>query len=100
MMVQSGKDWYISIRNTSFRSVSTESIHGLNAKNGYLGLGNKCIMVNGNEYEDMPIVWDWSRLPGITFEAGKEFRTREWIMYPPFDFAGGVSNGKLWSNGL
>lgn len=94
MMIQRGSDWYISIRNTSSRSVSTETINGESAKNAYMGLGNKCIMLDGNEYKGMPIVWDWSRLPGTTFESKKEFKTRKWIMYPPFDFAGGVSNGR------
>ncbi|MBG7611621.1 hypothetical protein IU405_05095 [Polaribacter sp. BAL334] len=94
MMIQRGSDWYISIRNTSSRSVSTETINGENAKNAYMGLGNKCIMLDGNEYKGMPIVWDWSRLPGTTFESEKEFTIRKWIMYPPFDFAGGVSNGR------
>ena len=94
MMIQRGSDWYISIRNTSSRSVSTETINGESSKNAYMGLGNKCIMIDGSEYKGMPIVWDWSRIPGTTFESKKEFKTRKWIMYPPFDFAGGVSNGR------
>jgi chondroitin AC lyase len=94
MLVQRGPDWYFSIRNTSSRNVSTETINGENAKNGYLGVGSRCIMVSGREYLDIFPAWDWSRLPGTTFESGKEFRTQKWVMYPPFEYAGGVSNGR------
>ena len=75
------------IHTRSPRVKGTESINGENRKGRpYLHTGDHYILMGTSEYTDMPPVWDWTRLPGLTmFEGiGK---------IEPQPFAGGIGDG-------
>jgi chondroitin AC lyase len=65
----------------------TESINSENRKGTpYLHTGDHYILMGTSEYTDMPPVWDWTRLPGLTMYEGIG-------KIEPQAFAGGVGNG-------
>ena len=66
----------------------TESINGENRKGTpYLHTGDHYILMGTSEYTDMPPVWDWTRLPGLTMFDGIG-------KIEPQPFVGGIGNGK------
>ena len=80
-------DFSFFIRTRSPRVKGTESINNENRKGRpYLHTGDHYILMDTSEYTDMPPVWDWTRLPGLTmFEGiGK---------IEPQPFVGGVDDG-------
>ena len=66
----------------------TESINGENRKGTpYLHTGDHYVLMGTSEYTDMPPVWDWTRLPGLTMFDGIG-------KIEPQPFVGGIGNGK------
>ena len=72
------------------RSPRVQGTHGYNSENlkgrPYLHTGDHYILMGSSEYTDMPPVWDWTRLPGLTmFEGIGNIQ--------PQPFAGGIGDG-------
>lgn len=64
-----GFSFFIHTRSPRVRG--TESINGENLKGTpYLHTGDHYILMGTSEYTDMPPVWDWTRLPGLTMFEG------------------------------
>ena len=80
-------DFSFFIHTRSPRVRGTESINGQNLKGRpYLHTGDHYILMGTSEYTDMPPVWDWTRLPGLTmFEGIGNIQ--------PQPFAGGLGDG-------
>ncbi|MFC1805734.1 polysaccharide lyase family 8 super-sandwich domain-containing protein [Planctomycetota bacterium] len=75
------------IRTRSPRVKGTESINRENLKGRpYLHTGDHYILMGTSEYTDMPPVWDWTRLPGLTMYEGVG-------RIQPQPFVGGVGDG-------
>jgi len=72
------------------RSPRVLGTHGYNNENRkgmpYLHTGDHYILMDTSEYTDMPPVWDWTRLPGLTMYEGIG-------KIEPQPFVGGISNG-------
>ncbi len=80
-------DFSFFIRTRSPRVKGTEGINNENRKGRpYLHTGDHYILMDTSEYTDMPPVWDWTRLPGLTMFEGIG-------RIQPQPFVGGVGNG-------
>ena len=107
IMVQHGASFYLSTKIPSSRTTGTEKVSGENLKRWFLPWGSTNIMVDGDEYQNIFAVWDWSRVPGVT--SLKDGVTREdpfanqstinlirsTYLISSAEFAGGVSDGVL-----
>jgi len=63
-------DFSFFVKTTSTRTKTTESINHENLKGHLLGCGDSYLLRDGNEYMDMPPVWNWDLIPGITWAQG------------------------------
>lgn len=105
IMVHHGRDFYLSARVPSMRTMGTEKVSGENLKRKYLPWGTTTIMVSGEEYKHIFPVWDWSRIPGVTSVKEEVAREdpdanqstinliRSTYLVSAAEFAGGVSDG-------
>jgi chondroitin AC lyase len=104
-MVQKGKDYMVSCRLTSTRTVGAESGNNSGLDNYYTGSGVNYLYVTGTERYDILNDQNWRRLPGIT-ASQKPMTTVlplvEWgANSANLDaFAGGVSDGKTGACGF
>ena len=74
------------LKTVSDRTLPTESINDENLKGRHLHAGDHYVLRDGLEYFDLPPVWDWDRLPGVTLaEGGPPLQRRA--------FVGCVTNG-------
>ena len=75
------------LKTLSSRTHLTESINKENLKGvPYLNCGDHYVIRDGTEYGDMPPVWEWNRLPGLTIAGEESNQQRN-------EFVGGVGNG-------
>jgi len=58
------------LKTISDRTLATESINKENLKGHLLSSGDHYLLANGSEYENLPPVWDWALLPGVTTADG------------------------------
>jgi len=85
-----------SVLAVSSRTFSMESINDENVLGAHMNEGLTLLWQRGDEYDDMPALWDWRRLPGVTGSPESEmpepgaFRKRG-----PTSFVGGVAEGSL-----
>jgi chondroitin AC lyase len=62
--------WYASVRMFSSRVMRTETkVNDENYRGYHLCDGMTQLLVRGDEYENIQPVWDWRKLPGVTFKA-------------------------------
>jgi chondroitin AC lyase len=76
------------LKTISDRTNYTESINSENLKGvPFLNCGDHYILRDGTEYHDLPPLWQWNHLPGLTMapEDLKQKRT---------PFVGGIGNGQ------
>lgn len=114
-MVHRRPGWFASLRMNSVRTVPAEDrINWDNALGRYLSDGVLLLMRRGDEYRDIAVCWDWTRLPGTTLPAtpvlneteckalglkdssGRTPRwslSRKWRLHGESTFTGGVSDG-------
>ncbi|MCC5833824.1 MAG: hypothetical protein JJU20_03740 [Opitutales bacterium] len=59
-------DYYSSVRLISNRTRRNEVLNDEGLKNRFFGDGVQFTLVHGDEYDDLPAVWDYARLPGVT----------------------------------
>ncbi|QJB39127.1 DNRLRE domain-containing protein [Chitinophaga oryzae] len=79
---------------TSTRTAKQENGNGENLKGYYLSDGSTHIAASGNDYFNIPPVWDWSRIPGTTVPYITTIPVRApWgVNFGTTAFAGGVSD--------
>ena len=65
-MIQRRENFFFSYRMSSKRVDGTETINSENLQGKHLGNGTMQYKISGDEYEYMPVLWDWRRLPGST----------------------------------
>lgn len=83
-----------SVRMSSTRTVVGEECNGDNLKGAYLSDGCMLTYLNGQEYERIFPVWDWTCIPGTTARRGVMPGIREWSGKRGGEsFAGGISAG-------
>lgn len=58
------------LKTISDRTLGTESINGENLKGQLLNDGDHYLLRRGTEYADLPPVWNWDLLPGVTYADG------------------------------
>jgi chondroitin AC lyase len=81
------KDFSFFLKTISSRTLPTEvGLNSENLKGWLLNSGDGYLIGNGKEYYDLMPVWDWTKLPGITFFDGARKAVRK-------AFAGSVSDG-------
>jgi chondroitin AC lyase len=87
--------FYASVKMSSKRTREPESGNGEGLKNLHLGDGVCLLVRRGDEYFDLPPVWDWRKLPGTTIEQGTYSLkpTVDWGVAGTRTHVGGVSDG-------
>ena len=68
MLTKNGRNYYMSAKMISVRTIGTEMMNNENRKGYYLPIGSTNFNTTGNEYTDIFPLWDWSRIPGVTAE--------------------------------
>ena len=90
------RTWGVTVKMVSARTVGSE-VRTSNAANvNYLywvPFGTTFIARRGDEYRDLPPVWDWSQLPGATNPAVLVSNTVGNAFRQSTTFVGGVDNG-------
>ena len=82
---------FFSYKMCSRRVRGSESTNNENIKGLYLGCGVMQYKITGDEYDGMPALWDWRRLPGLTaVYDDAPLRAKADINASPF--VGGVSD--------
>jgi chondroitin AC lyase len=88
-------EYTFDVRMVSIYTCRNENGNGENLKGYFLTEGATTIVRNGNEYENIFPVWDWSKIPGTTTPAfGQIPLPKQWQNRGTSAFAGGVSDGK------
>ena len=80
-------DFSFFVKTISSRTFPTEVMNGENTQGWQLNGGDTYFLRNGDEYANLPPVWDWSLLPGVTGVAGLTQVDRQ-------EFCGAVGDGE------
>ncbi len=75
------------LKTISERTLATQHIHRENLKGQHLHSGDHYLVRDGQEYSDLPPVWDWERLPGLTLASDAPALQRQ-------SFVGGLGDGR------
>lgn len=88
-------NWSCSIRGCSTRVQGTETGNGEGLADYYLGDGLTLFQRDGGEYNRIPPVWNWRRLPGVTCpQTSGALPVLGWSGYMGgHSFVGGVCDG-------
>jgi chondroitin AC lyase len=93
--VHSRPEYVFDVRVVSTRTARLESGNGENLKTYYASDGCTNIVQQGNEYDSIFAVWNWTRVPGITAPQLTDIpATKDWGIRGTSSFAGGVSDGR------
>lgn len=98
VMVHRPGDFYASVRMHSTRTYACEVRVNLENLKGYhLSDGAYFVMQRGDEYLDIQPVWDWRKLPGVTYlDTDASFPYgRDVKQHGNTDFVGGVTDGQV-----
>ena len=90
-MVHQRPGWYASVRMFSNRLYNSELVNGEGKKSHHLADGLTLVMRTGREFDGVPPVWDWNRLPGTT--CGQGPLSDPVKQKGETSFVGGVSDG-------
>jgi chondroitin AC lyase len=66
-MVHRREGYFFSVHNSSLRMLGSESINGEGLKSYHLGDGCTNLQLTGKEFDSIFPVWDWQKIPGITY---------------------------------
>ena len=87
--------FYTSVRMSSRRTITAESINDEGKQSHHVADGLTYILRDGGEYRDIFAVWDWRRLPGITaVQSPQPLDPRSVGGRGGGGFVGGVSDGE------
>jgi chondroitin AC lyase len=104
VMVHRRPGWMVSLKMTSTRTVPNEVVNDEGVLSGLFGLGSAFLYTDGRgdgtgDYEQIPRVWNWRRIPGTTAgrSAGSLGAILPWEDPKPNTarFSGGVSDGRI-----
>lgn len=86
-----------TVRAASKRTKNSEALNGENVWGHYLGAGATMYYVNGDEYYNIPPLWNWNRIPGTTAVQGVlPYGTdKTYTRMGKTKFVGGVSTGDI-----
>lgn len=85
----------ISIVTNSVRTHKQEKGNGENLKGKFLSEGSSNIHVHGDEYYNIPPVWDWTKIPGTTVPQHTDTEPpADWGVMGTSTFTGGVSTSR------
>ena len=88
-------EYTFDVRMASTYTTRNENGNGENLKGFFLTDGATTLVKEGNEYENIFPVWDWSKIPGTTTPAVEQIPLPgAWEKPGTSTFAGGVSDGK------
>ena len=96
-MIHRPGGYYVSLRMHSKRTYAAEvHVNRENLKGYHLSDGVYFLMQRGDEYEGLPPVWDWRKLPGLTFrDTEDDFPYGNDVPKAgTTSFVGGVSDGR------
>jgi chondroitin AC lyase len=96
-MIHRPGEFYVSLRMHSERTYAAEvHVNRENLKGYHLSDGVYFLMQRGDEYEGLPAVWDWRKLPGLTFrDTEDDFPYGNDVPKAgTTSFVGGVSDGR------
>ena len=68
------RGYYTSVRLVSERTRRNEVLNNEGRRNRYFGDGIQFTLVHGDEYDDLPAVWDYARLPGLTARQAEDLQ--------------------------
>ncbi len=86
------KDYAVSLNMSSVRTVGTESGNGENANGYFLASGSMFIESTEGSYYNIPPVWNWNMLPGVTCAQHVNPPSIQYPFYGSTDFVGGVTD--------
>ena len=98
VMVHRTDKFHTSVRMHSTRTYACEvRVNRENLKGYHLSDGTYFVMQSGDEYLDIQPVWDWRKLPGVTYcDTNKPFPYGADVSQRgQTDFIGGVSDGQV-----
>lgn len=102
-VVHRRKGWAASLKMHSTRVQATEMSGNDNRKGFFAADGSLFTYVDGDDYENAPVLWDWCKVPGVTcYETTDShivspFKTRnygEWDILNKSNFVGAVTDGE------
>lgn len=87
-------DHYTSVRMISNRTMRNETGNEEGLSNRYFGDGIHFTLVHGDEYDQIPAVWNFERLPGLTARQSGNVRPNNiWGERGRATYAGSLSDG-------
>lgn len=99
-LVHRRPDYYVSLRMCSRRVIGSETVGRENLQGRLMGNGMIQLRRDNLEYRDIPLFWNWRRLPGITAPqkgTAEELRCpgswKKEAFYNASAIVGGVSDG-------
>jgi chondroitin AC lyase len=94
--VHRGRDYTITLRMHSERTINAEFINGEGGTTHFLADGAVFLYREGDEYQDIFAVWDWRQIPGTTcVQSPAPLGPEEGLgIRGSTRFVGGVSNGR------
>lgn len=88
-------EYTFDVRTASIYTTRSENGNGENLKGFFLTEGATTLVKEGNEYENIFSIWDWSKIPGTTTPSMTQIPLPDqWEKPGTSTFAGGVSDGK------
>ncbi|CAL1695912.1 unnamed protein product [Somion occarium] len=94
-MVQRGPGYVTTLRMYSIRTKNGECLNSQNPFGFHLSDGTLYTYLQGNEYEDISVAWDWNLIPGTTVDYGATALTCNSGVKGLNAFVGGVSDGEI-----
>ncbi len=85
-------NYIVTINMSSTRTIATEHLGTQNIKGYFIGSGSMFIESNTGAYYNIPPVWNWCRLPGVTCAQTDAPPTIPDYLYGTTDFVGGVTD--------
>lgn len=90
------RDYYTSVRLVSERSARNESGNSEGLRNRHFGDGINFTLVHGDEYDRMPAIWNYERLPGLTAEQNFTVQPESaWGVLGRNRYAGTTTDGQF-----
>ncbi|MGJ8639073.1 MAG: polysaccharide lyase family 8 super-sandwich domain-containing protein [Opitutaceae bacterium] len=95
MAVHRRPNWYASVKMSSTRVIGSETCNSENMAGLHGGDGTFLLYQSGSEYDEMPALWDWRRLPGTTCDQGFGDLSPDGAIgsYGNTSFVGGLAHG-------
>ncbi|KAF9464590.1 polysaccharide lyase family 8 protein [Collybia nuda] len=95
-IVQRGSNYVSSVKMWSTRTRHTECTNTQNPLGFHLADGVHYTYLQGNEYEDISVAWDWNMIPGTTTDYGNTpLACGNNGLLGIEAFVGGASNGQI-----